>query len=205
MTEGRLPGLILAGGRSSRMGANKALLALGSDTILGHVVRRLSPQVQPLWLNAAADLARMFALPAVPDTIADHAGPLAGVLAGLRALADADATHLLTAPCDSPFLPRDLAERLQAACDSPSSIVVASSAGRDHLVFGLWPFSLADDLEAWLSDANNRRLNAFLRRHQVVTVDFPLVETSNGLLDPFLNLNTPEDLAEARNFVGLLA
>ncbi len=200
-----LPGLILAGGRSSRMGADKAHLSLGDRSVLGHLVHRLSAQVQPLLLNAPTDFAETFGLRLIPDTLSGQAGPLAGILAGMRAVAADGSPHLLSAPCDSPFLPIDLASRLQEAQEDPEQIVIASSQARMHPVFGIWPVSLADDLEAWLGSPDNRRINAYLRRHRVVTVDFPLVETPTGRLDPFLNLNTPEDLADAQRYLGTLA
>jgi molybdopterin-guanine dinucleotide biosynthesis protein A len=201
----RLPGLILAGGRSSRMGTDKAHLALGDRSVLGHVVHRLASQVQPLLLNAPADFAETFGLRLISDTMVGQAGPLAGILAGMRGVAAEGASHLLTAPCDSPFLPLDLASRLRQAQEDAGQIVVAASQDRMHPVFGIWPVSLADDLEAWLDNPDNRRINAYLRRHRVVTVDFPLVETPAGPLDPFLNLNTPEDLEDAQRFLGTLA
>jgi molybdopterin-guanine dinucleotide biosynthesis protein A len=203
-TASALPGLILAGGRSTRMGENKAMLPLGTETVLGHVVRRLASQVSPLLLNAPADLETTFGLRLVPDTLAGQAGPLAGVLAGLRAIGDLEKSRILTAPCDSPFLPTDLARRLDDRRNG-DAIIVAASAGRSHPVFAIWPFSIAEDLESWLQSPDNRRINAFLRRHRVVTVDFPLLATPAGLLDPFLNLNTPDDMAQAQMFLEFLA
>jgi molybdopterin-guanine dinucleotide biosynthesis protein A len=200
------PGLILAGGRSSRMGTDKAFLTLAGDTMLAHIVRRLSPQVSRLALNAAPDFPNPLALPLLPDTIAGQAGPLAGVLAGLRDLqAGGSKDRILTVPCDSPFFPSDLVERLKANATHPDAIAVASAGGRRHPVFALWPVAIADDLETWLSDPDNRRINAFLDRHRAATVEFPFIETAEGPLDPFLNINTPEDLAEAGRFAAVLA
>jgi molybdopterin-guanine dinucleotide biosynthesis protein A len=187
------------------MGTNKALMPIAGNTILGHVVRRLRPQVQPLLLNAPLDFADTHDLSLVPDTLPDQAGPLAGVLAGLLEARASGHSHLLTAPCDSPFLPADLATRLRAARTDDAQIVVAASQGRSHPVFAIWPNAIADDLERWLGDPDNRRINAYLRRHRVVTAEFPLIKTGAGMLDPFLNLNTPDDLAEAQPFLGLLA
>ncbi|MFB9952626.1 molybdenum cofactor guanylyltransferase MobA [Rhizobium puerariae] len=203
----RPPGLILAGGRSSRMGAIKAFLDIGGVTILSHIVRRLAPQVSAITLNAPEDFPNPLGFGLLPDRIGNHIGPLAGVLSGLRDIEarGAAATHLLTVPSDSPFVPADLAERLRAATDNPDAVVIAASDGRSHPVFGLWPVSVADDLEAWLGDPDNRRIKAFLRRHPMVTVEFPLIDTARGPLDPFFNINTPEDLEEARNFAKELA
>lgn len=203
----RPPCLILAGGKSSRMGTDKAFLDIGGETILAHVVRRLGPQVSEITLNAPADFPNPLGLRLLPDRISGQIGPLAGVFSGLRDILDRglQATHLLTAPSDSPFVPVDLVRRLEAEAGDPNAIVIAASDGRDHPVFGLWPVSIADDLETWLSDPDNRRIKDFLRRHRVVTAEFPMIGTQHGLLDPFFNINTPEDLQEARRFAEELS
>jgi molybdopterin-guanine dinucleotide biosynthesis protein A len=185
------------------MGTEKAMLDLAGQPVLAHVARRLAPQVSAVRLNAPAVFPNPLDLPLLADTIAGQLGPLAGVLAGLCSL-QAGETHLLTVPCDSPFFPLDLAARLQADADD-ESIVVAASEDLLHPVFCLWPATIADDLAAWLADPDNRRIQAFLRRHRMVTVDFPLIETPEGPLDPFLNINTPQDMETARRFAGALA
>ncbi len=203
---GAPPGLILAGGKSSRMGTDKAILEIGGDTILGHTVRRLRPQVCEITLNASEGFRNPLDLRLVPDRMGSQVGPLAGVLSGLRDIIarGLPATHLLTVPSDSPFFPIDLAARLEAGTDDAGTIVITASEGRDHPVFGLWPLAIADDLETWLSNPENRRIKAFLHRHRLVTVEFPMIETASGPFDPFFNINTPEDLAEARRFAGML-
>ena len=200
----KFPGLILAGGRSRRMGRNKALVPLDGEPMLGHVVHRLKPQVSQILLNAEAHWADGFGMPLVEDTLPDHQGPLAGILAGLRAVATRApaTTHLLTVPADSPFFPLELADHLiQALTNDGTAIPVASSRGAMHPVFALWPVALADDLEIWLKNPENRRIKAFLARHTAVDIDFPLVETVHGPLDPFFNINTPADLALAEDFM----
>jgi len=201
------PGLILAGGKSSRMGSDKALLTIGGDTILGHIVRRLKPQVSGITLNAPAGFANPFNLRHLPDAIDGQIGPLAGVLSGLRDIESRGlgVSHLLTVPSDSPFVPHDLAARLTSGTDDPDAIVITASDGRNHPVFGFWPVSIADDLESWLSDPGNRRIKAFFERHPVVTIEFAMVETRYGPLDPFFNINTPQDLDQARRFAEELA
>jgi len=203
----RPPGLILAGGRSSRMGADKAFLDIGGETILAHVVRRLAPQVSEITLNAPAEFPNPLGLRLLPDRIGGQIGPLAGVFSGLRDMRarGPGATHLLTVPSDSPFVPLDLVRRLEAGAYDPNAIVIAVSDGRDHPVFGLWPVSIADDLGRWLAGPDNRRIRDFLQRHPLVTVEFAMIGTPHGLLDPFFNINTPEDLQEARRFAQELS
>ena len=201
------PALILAGGKSSRMGRDKAFLDLGGETILERILRRLRLQVSEVSLNAPALLSDPKGLRLVPDIIPGQMGPLAGILSGLRDLEvrRSEASHLLVVPSDSPFFPENLVARLEAGVDHPRTIVVASSGGRQHPVFGLWPVALANDLQAWLSAPENRRITAYLSRHQVVTVDFDPIETRRGPLDPFFNINTPEELAEAQAFLEAMA
>ncbi|MCZ7482050.1 molybdenum cofactor guanylyltransferase MobA [Rhizobium rhizogenes] len=201
-----IPGLVLAGGLSRRMGSNKAMVTLGDAPLLSHVVRRIAPQVSDVTINATTNdrggWADSFGLPLLPDTLNGHAGPLAGVLAGMRHFRNREATgsHFLTAPADSPFFPDDLVARL---CEhiSDNTIVIAASSGQLHPVFALWPVALADDLEAWLKNDANRRIRAYLARHVTIGVAFPPVETAKGSLDPFFNINTPDELALARSYL----
>jgi molybdopterin-guanine dinucleotide biosynthesis protein A len=95
--------------------------------------------------------------------------------------------------------------RLEGAAAAPDQIVLAASAGRVHPVVALWPLSLADDLEAWLTEPENRKLQAFIARHPSIAVDFPLLATPAGDLDPFFNVNTPDDLATAERFLEVPA
>jgi molybdenum cofactor guanylyltransferase len=207
-----LPGLILAGGRSSRMGETKAFLTLRpGETILQRIIDRLTPQVTSVLLNAPADFGLSEGLPAalprIPDRIEGQLGPLAGVVSGLMHVASSmpQATHLLTVPSDSPFLPADLAEKLSSAIDTPEAIAVATCNGRLHPVFALWPVAIAADMATFIEHDEKRRMNAFLIRHRTVIVDFPEIPTGCGPLDPFYNINTPEELAEARRFAEDIA
>lgn len=192
-------GIILAGGRSSRMGGgDKCLMPLAGRPLLAHVAERLSPQVATLALNANGDPRRFsgFGLQVVPDDAAGHAGPLAGVLAGMRwARRQAGFTHIATVAADTPFLPRNLVAGLAAIDElTGGRIVLSRSAGRTHPVFGLWPVALAPDLARFMEETDTYRMTAYAgARHEAAYADFAL---ANGL-DPFFNVNTPEDLAVA--------
>jgi len=199
-------GILLAGGQSRRMGGgDKALQDLAGRPMLAHVIERLAPQLGRLVLNANGDPARFaaFGLTIVPDTVEGFAGPLAGLLAGLRwAAAQTPAARwVLTAPSDAPFLPLDLVHRLTAAAAaSQNSVAVVASGGRVHPVIGLWPVALADDLERQL-DAGLRKVLDWGERHASVAVEFPLVRFHGRMIDPFFNVNTPAELAEARALI----
>lgn len=198
------PGLILAGGRSSRMGTSKALLDIGGRSLLRHVVDRLTPQVSAIAINVGGTLPGFESMTTIEDVVSGQLGPLAGILTGMKHFAAFHA-RFVSAPCDSPFLPADLVARLLDAAGDDRTVALAASAGRNHPVFALWPTALAEDLEQWLAQPDNRRINAFIHRHRSVTVDFEVVGMDDGELDPFFNINTPDDLARAHTFSRALA
>lgn len=197
------PGVVLAGGLSRRMGQNKALVRLGGTTMLQHIVARIGPQTSALALNADDHWDDMAGLRHVPDTLPGKLGPLAGILAAMRDTISHHpaATHVLTVPTDAPLLPKKLMEKLAEAIELESTIAVARSADTLHPVAALWPVSLADDLEHWIVTDEKRRVRHFLDRHGAIEVDFPLVETARGRYDPFLNINTPDELAAAETWL----
>ncbi|MEZ2127297.1 MULTISPECIES: molybdenum cofactor guanylyltransferase MobA [unclassified Sinorhizobium] len=201
-----IPGVVLAGGRSQRMGIDKALVRLGGLSLLDRAIDRFSPQISSVALNADSNGSQTHYLPLVPDTIPGKAGPLAGVLAAMRYTAEnhGNATHVATVPVDTPFFPLNLISRLITGIGPGNTIAIAASNGRRHPVFGLWPVAIADDLQDWLNRNETRRVLDFLRRHDVQDVDFPMTVTRVGLLDPFFNINTPDDLAQAERWLEVL-
>lgn len=192
-------GVILAGGQARRMGGgDKGRLRLGDATILGHVIARLEDQVDRLALNANGDGARFadLNLPVLADSIDGFAGPLAGVLAGLDWAADQGADHIVTAAADTPFFPPDLVPRLLLAAETAGRpIALARTADGRHPTFGLWPVALREDLRQAL-ETGTRKVVAWTDRHGTAMADFP-----TGRFDPFFNVNTPEDLARAQEYL----
>lgn len=203
-----IAGIILAGGQSRRMGGgDKTLLALGGRSLLDHVVKRLVPQVGPLALSANGDPARFagFGLPVLADTVEGYAGPLAGILTGIE-WASIACDAVVTVAGDTPFFPNNLVERLAAAAATKrGAIAVASSGGRRHPTFALWPLGLHDDLRRFLVDEDNRRVSTFIDRHDVVEVEFPMLASGGQQIDPFFNINTPDDLAIAERLLQGIA
>jgi len=193
-------GLILAGGLGRRMGGvDKPLLPLGGEPVVARIAARLRPQCPAgLALSANGDPARFaqaFDGPVLPDPQPGSLGPLAGILAGLEHGAGLPGvTHILSVPGDTPFLPGDLAARLSASRGT-SPVAVATSGGREHYTVALWPLALRDDLRAWL-EAGERRVGAFIARHGSAMVEWPAEP-----MDPFLNLNAPEDYLRAEGWL----
>lgn len=186
-----ITGLILAGGRATRMGG----VDKGLQTHLGlplamHTLLRLQPQVGAVMINANRNLAAYEAMgvPVWPDALPDYPGPLAGMLAGLE---QCQTPWLLTVPCDTPGFPTDLAARLaQAAAEQDADIAMAATredgALRTQPVFCLIRAALMEDLAAWLH-AGQRKIDRWTARHRCATVEFD---------DPaaFFNANTLDEL-----------
>ena len=206
-----LAGVVLAGGLSRRMGGgDKSLKQLGGRPMLARVIERLAPQVGAVVLNANGDPARFkpFGLPVAPDPIAGFAGPLAGVLAGMEWASGFGAafTHVVSVASDTPFFPADLVDRFVAAADGrPERIVLASSDGNRHPVFGLWPMALRQDLAHWMAGTDTYKVLVWTGRHDCVLCPFDMIPFQGRAIDPFFNANTPEDLAEAEGLLTELA
>jgi molybdenum cofactor guanylyltransferase len=197
-----IPGVLLAGGLARRMGGgDKPMRTIAGRTILERVIARLKPQCDSLILNANGDPARFaeLELPVVPDRDADFAGPLAGLLAGMdwARAHHPGARWIVTAACDTPFFPPDLAAKLHAgAVETGADIALAASSGQNHFVFGLWAVKLAGDLATTLAEGR-RKVQDWIERHPYTTVEFEPVDLNGVMLDPFFNINTPGDLAVA--------
>jgi molybdopterin-guanine dinucleotide biosynthesis protein A len=187
--------VVLAGGLARRMGGgDKPLRVLGGRALLEHVLDRVRPQVRAVALSANGDPARFapWGLPVLADALPGYPGPLAGVLAGMRWAATLGAVDVLSVPADTPFLPVDLVAGLAAArLAAGVPIACAASLGRTHPVVALWPAALADALEAALREGT-RKVERWAAEQGVASAEF---EAVGG--DPFFNVNSPEELAEA--------
>jgi len=198
-------GILLAGGQSRRMGGgDKCLAELGGKTLLQRSIDVAVPQVSQLVLNTNSDPGQFvsYGLPIVRDVVGGFAGPLAGVLTGMEwARENAPACEWLASfACDAPFVPPDLvALLLSAARSEVVDLACASSAGRHHPVFALWPLTLAADLRKALTEEGIRKVDIWTARHRLAVVDFGAEDA-----DPFFNINRPEDLAAAEKHLEAL-
>ena len=197
-------GLVLAGGLARRMGGgDKALITIGGIPILDRVLERLRPSCAGIIINANGDPARFgrYGLPVIPDSVPDFAGPLAGILAGL----DWAAAHapgiawMASVPGDCPFLPEDLVPRLhEARLKAGTPLACARSGDWRHPVAALWRVDLRDDLRHALIGEDLRKIEVWTARHGVAIAEWPAQP-----VDPFFNVNTPEDAAEAERLAVL--
>ncbi len=198
------PGIILAGGLSSRMGGgDKGLLNLGNKTILERVIDQIEPQVSALAININGDHSRFpkYPYPLLPDSIAGFVGPLAGVLAGMDWAFNNNFQGIITVPADSPFLPKDFVERLAIFAERENCQIAMASAHdtttgkvRMHPTFGLWSVTLREHLRNELLEGT-RKIIKWAERHKLGYVEFKIEEPKE---DPFFNINTPQDLIDAQ-------
>ena len=195
-------GLLLAGGQSRRMGGgDKCLQMLGGRTLLARLLDIARPQVGPVVLNANGDPGRFsdYDVLVAPDVIEGFAGPLAGVLTGLEwARKNAPGCDWVASfACDAPFAPPDLVSRLLAVVEQEGAdMACAASDGRDQPVFALWPVRLAGELRAALVDEDMRKVDAWTARYKLARAHWP-----TDPVDPFFNINRPEDLERAERLL----
>jgi molybdopterin-guanine dinucleotide biosynthesis protein A len=193
-------GLVLAGGLARRMGGgDKARIEIGGVTILDRVLATLSAQCTGIILNANGDPERFAdtGCPVVPDNVPGHPGPLAGILAGLDWLAEQGngIEWIVSVPGDCPFLPDDLVERLHLARREKGTgvpLACARSGEWRHPTVGLWPLALRADLRKALVQEDLRKIEIWTARHGIAIADWP-----DQPIDPFFNVNTPEDAERA--------
>lgn len=204
-----ITGLLLAGGRGSRMGGvDKGLQLFHGEPLALHAIRRLRPQVGALMVNANRNRAgyEAFGAPVWPDSLADHPGPLAGFLSGLE---HCTTPWLLTVPCDTPLFPLDLAARLAAAAaaeDAEIAMVAAPEATegaegdavaalRPQPVFCLLRADLHHSLRRY-TEAGGRKVHAWTAQHRTVLVPF---DRPRDAPEAFFNVNTLTELHALEN------
>jgi molybdenum cofactor guanylyltransferase len=192
-------GVVLAGGLSRRMGGgDKPLIKIDGATILERVLATLARQCVGLVINANGDPRRFspYGRPVVPDDVPGFVGPLAGILAGLEWVAcqAPQIEWVVSSPGDCPFLPADLVPRLHAARQTQQRAMACAQSGVfRHPVAGLWPVACRHALRAALTDEGLRKIEVFTVRHGVALASWPTEP-----IDPFFNVNTPEDVVHAQ-------
>jgi molybdopterin-guanine dinucleotide biosynthesis protein A len=186
-----ITGIVLAGGQGRRMGGvDKGWVELAGQPMIAHVLERLRPQVGAILINANQNLERYARLgvPVIPDVVGGFAGPLAGLHAGMTRSTQA---YVVTVPCDSPFLPPDLVQRLAEGLEETGAkLAVAKTFDQPHPVFCLARRSVLSHLAAYL-EAGGRKIDAWYATLAVTEVAF------DDEADAFRNINTADELAAA--------
>jgi len=188
-------GVILAGGRGSRMGTvSKADLILGGETLLSRCLNRLEPQCCDVIVVANAPVNTKQTV--ISDSITGHLGPLAGILAGLEFAAKSGHDHIVTVAVDTPFFPCDLTPNLLlAGMKHTDGFAIAAAPDGLHGTFGLWPVTLTAPLQKYLNQGH-RKVRTFTKQHGAGHAHFPQTTP-----DAFFNINTPEHLMEAAQWM----
>ena len=201
MSSSKPAGVILAGGRSSRMGVGrKALVELGGRTLLAHVIERLQSQVDPLLLSCESHttIFEPYGLAVVADLKRGYRGPLTGLYSALRYLDDNNQNNgLVLCPCDAPFMPENLVQALlDARQGDKASAVVISCQGELQPTFSLWQNHHLDVIHESVMDKGMGGLKTVLKSIPHKVVEWPPTQPS-----PFFNVNTPEDLRIAQKWL----
>ena len=196
-------GVVLAGGMARRFdGVDKCLIELCDKPLVEHVIERTAPQVDRLILNTnnAPERFQGYGLDIIADVVEGHAGPLAGILSALEWTREhvPSATWVASFPTDAPLLPVDLVAKMHGAiAGQGTDMACAISNGRTHPVIALWPVALASDLRTALVDKDIRKIDRFTAQYKISHVDFAAID-----YDPFFNINTQEDLAQAAELLS---
>ena len=201
-----VPCVILAGGKGRRMGGkDKALIPLLDRPLLSYVLESISGHVAPIALNINTNLDKFseFGYEIIEDPIKGHLGPLAGILASLNWARKLNQKWVMTLPCDTPFLPKNIVKEMIKLKNKELDVdlVVAQSKGYNHPVIALWKSDLNLKLEKALNEGI-RKIDIFTSSLKVAYVDFDKINNDN--FDPFTNLNSPIDLIKAQQILGKL-
>jgi len=192
--------MILAGGRSSRMGGpNKALIPLGDKTLIEHVIQRLQSQVDHLAINGDLQTLATVGCPVIEDNVVNFSGPLAGLYSGLLDPRLSSADYLLLAPCDGPFIPTNLvAELYQLMVAQDADIVCVCYEDVAQATFSLWHKRTVMAVKNALLSDHNGGFKPLLGVLKTVYYDWP-----DSSVNPFFNINTPQDLRVAEKILCL--
>ena len=200
-----VPGVILAGGQSRRMDRNdKSFLEIGERTLLDMTIERLRSQCDKLAINTNSYSSKYsrYGLPILHDHMEGYLGPLAGILTAMKWAKDMDYEKVVTVAVDTPLFPVNLFKELYQKMEASNSDIVFAASSTDrqqrkilHPVFGLWKTYLCDDLRKEL-EQGIRKVTLWSSKHKTSSVCF-----ANNLVDPFFNINTPDDIELLKRYI----
>tara|TARA_B100000427_G_scaffold328426_1_gene341503 strand:+ start:364 stop:984 length:621 start_codon:yes stop_codon:yes gene_type:complete len=197
MIENNILGVILAGGKSKRMGKDKHLIKLGEKTLIEYTITKVQKLLKEVIIisNYKIDLAAQYNIEIVPDKLKEQQGPLVGIFTALDWIKKKNKKYnwIATFPCDTPFFPMSLIEKfIDLSINKKSELYFASSKGQRHNIFGLWSVNLYENLKKDILNTNIRKVQDWADRNNVEKIEFNFKD-----FDPFFNINTKEDLEKA--------
>ena len=201
MSEHNILGAILAGGKSKRMGKDKLFLELNNKMLIEHTVDKVQKHLRNIIIitNQKNEYFLKKKLTTVNDCIEGQLGPLVGILTAMKWAKKnlKECSWIATFPCDTPFFPETIIQKfIEKSKEKDSLLVCASSHGRKHNIFGLWSLDLYDKLEDDLINNNIRKVQDWTEKHKINNVEFKFEK-----YDPFFNINTLDDLKNAKKII----
>ena len=201
MNDNNILAVILAGGKSKRFGEDKNLAKLGSKSLLEHVIERVREKFQKILIisNKNPKIKKMDYIDIIPDCIEGNLGPLVGVLSAMKWVKEKKSNYkwVATFPSDTPFFDNSIVEKyLEEIKNNQSPLYFIKSNEKRHNIFGLWSVELMDILEEDIVKKNFRKVEEWSNKIGVKTINIKFKE-----FDPFLNINTKEDLIKAEKIL----
>ena len=197
MNENNILGVILAGGKSKRFGQNKSEVKLGNKTLLEHTLNKIKSKFNKIIIVSNKDSLKNYTV--IGDCIEGQLGPLVGVLSAMKWIKKNNFSYswLVTFPCDTPFFNTSIIDEFTKASKlNDSYLYFAKTKEKRHNIFGLWSLKLAETLEEDIIKNNYRKVEKWADKVGVKMINFSYDNT-----DPFFNINTKEDLDEAKKIL----
>ncbi len=197
MGENNILGVVLAGGKSKRFGQDKSNVKLDGRSLLEHTLNKIKPKLKTILIVSNNQTLKEYAT--IKDCIDGHLGPLVGVLSAMKWIKKNNYSFnwIVTFPCDTPFFDNSLIDKfIESSKSNDSSLYFAKSEKKRHNIFGLWSLKLIEILEEDILKNNYRKVEKWANKIGVKTINISYKE-----FDPFFNINTKEDLAEAEKIL----
>ena len=197
MNENNILGVVLDGGRSKRFGQNKSMVKLGNKTLLEHILYKIKSKFSKIIIVSNENKIKDFTV--IKDCIEGQLGPLVGVLSAMKWIKKNNYSHnwIATFPCDTPFFNISIIDKfIEVSKLNDGLLYFVKSEEKRHNIFGLWSIKLIETLEEDITKNDYRKVEKWADKIGVKTIN-----VSYDNIDPFFNINTKEDLIEAKKIL----